>query len=160
MQAAFVILRTDRTDNGDESTTVEKIFTLELPVATVTDSWPTKGDVAYHVTLGEVYIRKNANANGVISVLDRNNDPYKVNLKDLSREAVTQAIEAMPAASHVQRQIEDYLSEVNEDDDFDYFACHRTVKVVTAIDRTSSVAELMNKIKELCSCEDEDEDEE
>jgi len=57
-------------------------------------SWPAKGDVAYHVSLGEVKIHKNTN--GAISVFDKNDDPHKVNLKDLSREPQAQATGTTP----------------------------------------------------------------
>ena len=57
-------------------------------------AWPAKGDVAYHVTLGEVKIHKNTN--GVISVFDKDDEPHKVNLKDLSREPQAQAAGTTP----------------------------------------------------------------
>ena len=57
-------------------------------------AWPAKGDVAYHVTLGEVKIHKNTN--GVISVFDKDDEPSKVNLKDLSREPQAQAAGTTP----------------------------------------------------------------
>jgi hypothetical protein len=64
------------------------------PAAKAADSWPAKGSVVYHRTLGEVTVHKNAG--GVISVFDKEDEPHKVNLADLSREPMAQATEAMP----------------------------------------------------------------
>ena len=65
-----------------------------LAVSGPVAAWPAKGDVAYHVTLGEVKIHKNTN--GVISVFDKDDEPHKVNLKDLSREPQAQAAGTTP----------------------------------------------------------------
>jgi len=67
------------------------------PATTTADSWPAKGSVVYHRTLGQVTVHKNAG--GVISVFDKEDEPHKVNLADLSREPVAQATETTPAAS-------------------------------------------------------------
>ena len=67
------------------------------PATTAADSWPAKGSVVYHRTLGQVTVHKNAG--GVISVFDKDDEPHKVNLADLSREPVARATEATPAAS-------------------------------------------------------------